>query len=88
MAYHERVAAFFQNLHTPIVNKPSVDAAFENALKYLYALSLLFAAVLFIGMGFPYRNELAGALSIASGMVCLFIGGIIWWAMKKKPDYD
>ncbi|GAB2799506.1 Na+:solute symporter [Rhabdobacter roseus] len=82
-AYLERVREFFKKLDTPIVDKPSVDRNFEKALKYLYAISLLFSSVLFIGMGLPYRNQLSGGLSIASGMVCLFIGLVVWWAMKN-----
>lgn len=82
-AHLERVRIFFKKLDTPIVEKPSVDRNFELALKYLYAISLVFAAVLFIGMGLPYRNQLSGALSIASGMVCLLIGLVVWWIQRK-----
>lgn len=85
-AYLERVRVLFEKLATPIVDKPSVDKNFEHALKYLYAISLLFAAVLFIGMGLPYRDELSGGLSIASGIVCLFIGAVIWFFSKAKPE--
>jgi SSS family solute:Na+ symporter len=85
-AYRERVRVLFEKLATPIVDKPSVDKNFGNALKYLYAISLLFSAVLFIGMGLPYRNELSGGLSIASGMVCLFMGAAIWFFSKAKPE--
>lgn len=85
-AYLERVRVLFEKLATPIVDKPSVDRNFEHALKYLYAISLAFAAVLFIGMGLLYYDQLSGALSIASGMVCLFIGAMIWWFSKAKPE--
>jgi len=87
-AYLERVRLFFEKLTTPIAerDKPSVDTGFGNALKYLYAISLLFAAVLFIGMGLPYRDELSGGLSIASGIVCLFIGAVIWFFSKAEPE--
>ncbi|HEV7350891.1 sodium:solute symporter family transporter [Telluribacter sp.] len=87
-AYRERVRALFQVLNSPIVDKPSVDRNFEKALKYLYAISLLFSAVLFIGMGLPYLDQLSGTLSIASGIVCLLIGGVIWWAMRKNEPED
>ncbi len=83
-AYLARVDNLFKKLNTPIVDKPSVDRNFEHALKYLYAISLAFAALLFIGMGSLYYDQLSGALSIASGMVCLFIGAIIWWWKKKE----
>ena len=83
-AYLARVDNLFKKLNTPIVDKPSVDRDFEHALKYLYAISLAFAALLFIGMGSLYYDQLSGALSIASGMVCLFIGAIIWWWQKKE----
>ncbi|WP_341228420.1 sodium/solute symporter [uncultured Arcticibacterium sp.] len=82
--YVARVEGFFRLLNTPITDKPTVDRKFENALKYLYAISLLFAALLFIGMGLIYYTELSGMLSIVSGMVCLFIGGVMWWLKNKK----
>ncbi|MCR9064925.1 MAG: sodium/solute symporter [Cytophagales bacterium] len=84
LGYAARVDGFFRLLGTPIIDKPSVDRKFENALKYLYAISLLFAALLFIGMGLLYYTELSGMLSIVSGMVCLFIGGVMWWLKNKK----
>ncbi len=83
-AYLQRVNSLFKQLATPITDKPSLDKNFENALRYLYALSLWCSALLFIGMGLFYINQLSGALSVAAGMICLLAGIIIWFLLKKK----
>ncbi len=84
-AYINRVNELFIKLETPIINKPSIDPAFENALRYLYSISLWVSALLFIGIGILYIDKLSGALCVAAGMICVFAGGLTWYFLKKKP---
>lgn len=84
--YLFRIKTLFARLESPITDKPAIDIKFENALRYLYAFSLWASALLFIGIGIIYINKLSGALCIASGMICVFAGVLIWWLLKKKVN--
>ncbi len=83
-SYTERVRNFFLRLETPIKNIPEIDKNFRHALKYLYTLSFVLAGILFLILGIPSVSKLSGALAIASGMLCLFIGFILWFFTEKK----
>ncbi len=83
-AYLLRTQTLFTKLESPITEKPAIDVNFENALRFLYAFSLWASALLFIGIGIIYINKLSGALCVASGMICLLAGIIIWFLLKKK----
>ena len=84
--YRKRVEVLFEKLNTPIKpeDKPDIDYKFANSLRYLYVGSFFTAALLFISMGFFSINELSGSLSIASGIICIFIGILIWIFVKRK----
>lgn len=83
-SYTERVRNLFMRLETPIKNIPEIDKNFRHALKYLYTLSFVLAGILFLILGIPSVNQLSGALAIGSGMLCLFIGFILWFFTEKK----
>ena len=82
--YLERVKNLFELLHTKITNIPSIDKNFQKALSVLYIASLIVSGVLFIGMGLPAISKLSGALSVASGIACVLIGGLIWILSKNS----
>ena len=81
--YLERVSLLFKRLGEKITDIPSIDAKFQKALSVLYITSLVVSGILFIVMGLPTINELSGALSVASGLTCFFIGAVLWLFSKK-----
>jgi SSS family transporter len=84
--YSQSVSELFERIKTPIPlnEKPEIDKNFSNALRYLYVCSFSLTALLFIIMGIISINELSGALSVAAGFLCIFIGVLIWVFKKKK----
>lgn len=83
-AYQARVSELFEKLKMKIATPPIIEPGFRNALTILYVVSLIVSGMLFIGMGFPSIGEYSGALSVASGLVCFFIGGLMWFFKKKR----
>lgn len=76
----------FRKMETPIPEeqKPEIDKSFSNALRYLYAISFTLAALLFISVGLFSIDKLSGILSVASGVICILIGALTGFFVKKK----
>jgi Na+/proline symporter len=84
VAYNNKVAAFFHKLATPA---PKGEDAGENVisgLMMLYAFAFTVTGLMFIGMGLPSRENMSGALAIASGIICLIAAFIFYTKRKKK----
>ncbi|WP_236978950.1 sodium:solute symporter family transporter [Membranihabitans maritimus] len=82
--YLSKVSGLFKRLNTRIAIPPAIDPGFYNALTVLYATSLVVSGALFVGMGIPAISDYSGALSVTSGLVCFFIGGLMWFFTKRK----
>lgn len=84
--YNQKVSDLYKRLETPIPEneKPEIDRKFSNSLRYLYSVSFILSAFLFILIGLFSINEISGALSVASGFVCLLAAVVIWIFIKKK----
>lgn len=83
-SYQSRVSMMFKKLNTPVSVVPAINTKFARALGHLYSFSLFTTALLFIGMGMFFINELSGALSVGSGMLCLLLGIILWFFKPIK----
>lgn len=82
--YLERVSSLFSRLDKKVTDLPSIDIKFQNALSVLYIVSLIVSGILFIVMGFPSINKSSGALAVISGLICFFIGFVLWLFSKNK----
>jgi solute:Na+ symporter, SSS family len=83
-AYNSRVGAFFHKLKVPFVPEAeSKDAdKFGDAIKLMYGIAFALTGSMFMIMGFPSRSLLSGQLALTAGLLCLCVGGYLYF--KKK----
>jgi solute:Na+ symporter, SSS family len=84
-AYEGRVSAFFKKLSVPFVPDPeSKDAdKFNDAIKLMYGIAFTLTGTMFMIMGFPSRSLLSGQLALTAGLLCLCVGGYLYFKKKK-----
>jgi solute:Na+ symporter, SSS family len=84
-AYNSRVGAFFKKLTVPFIPDPeSKDAdKFSNAIKLMYGIAFTLTGSMFMIMGFPSRSFLSGQLALIAGLLCLCVGGYLYFKKKK-----
>jgi solute:Na+ symporter, SSS family len=84
-AYHSRVGAFFKKLTVrfiPEAESPDADK-FGDAIKLMYGIAFALTGSMFMIMGFPSRNLLSGQLALIAGLLCLCVGGYLYFKKKK-----
>jgi len=82
----EKVVTFFNQLNNKISDIPTIDSKFKSALFVLYVASLGASGILFISMGIASINQLSGILTVASGLICLLMGAVLYIFKKGKLE--
>jgi len=82
----EKVITFFNQLNKKISDIPTIDSKFKSALFVLYVASLGASGILFISMGIASINQLSGLLTVASGLICLLMGVVLYIFKRGKLE--
>ena len=89
-AYRARVAAFFEQLQTPIpeTEKPVEAPGFRRSMARLFAIVLACVGGLFGAMSVPSLGELAGQLALGVAALCLLAALGLGRYVRRTPAPD
>lgn len=82
------VRHFFEQMNTPIKeeDKPVITAEYKRAIILLFAISIIIAGILFVGVSIPSLKLFSGQLSFGAGCFCFLCAGLMWWYVHRNKN--
>jgi MFS family permease len=76
---------FFDRISTPVKedDKPVITHEYKKAIILLFAISIIIAGLLFVGMSIPSLHLYSGQLSFGAGCFCFLCAGVMWLYVHK-----